>query len=455
MELLLILLIVGVVIALVRRAMAASRAADRRGNDDAAADASVPHRTEGRRSAPPAPTFNAPVPTFDVVAVGTSGSGKTVLLSSMFHELSYFTDARSYMLDVNPQDRLLLNNLYEEVSDPSRPWPRATARGETKDFQFRCVGRDREGRTHTVLQINYLDFAGVLLEDATHSASAAFDRLHKSIKTASALLVLVDGRRVRQLLAGEPGGREYLALTMQSVLGFAQQVDCPLHFVVTKWDLIQDFEPLRHIDESARLDRVVDALLQQPHINSLVHVHSARQIVRIIPVSAVGPGFTDIGRDGRVVKKSTGRLAPTNVETPLSAVVPDLFGQVEGSLDAQTRKAMTDHLHGRLHRGTGQFLAGFGAFLDGPAGSAVRAALHATIGPNPADAVFSLFLDFAARGSRQTAAGGAASAKVEQEIVAVRAVRAKILDDFVRAIHYLEFRYPRSILKGREFTAAR
>jgi hypothetical protein len=110
--------------------------------------------------------------------------------------------------------------------------------------------------------------------------------------------------------------------------------------VVTKWDLVRGFGEPADASDEYRLDRVAEALLRYEHIRALVEDHSARQVVRLIPVSAVGADFVDLNTDGMVVKRPHGHLKPTNVEVPFNAVLPDLFRQVEGSLDQELDRGL-------------------------------------------------------------------------------------------------------------------
>ncbi len=442
MEIVVILVIAGlVVLALVHR---------RRRRAD-------PAGTGGADPGPAAPTFGAPVPSFRVVALGPSGSGKTVLLSSMFHELSFFASTRAYMVDTTPQDRLLLNNLYEEVSDTSRPWPRATGRSteETREFAFRCVGRDADNRTHTIAQITYLDFAGALLEDAGHTASPSFAKVAAAVEEANALLVLLDGRRVRQLLDNADDGRRHFEHTLLSTLNFAQNAECPVHFVVTKWDLLQEFAPLSGLDDADRLAVVADALLHHQHIRGVIEAPGAGRVVRIIPVSSVGAGFVEIDGRGRVVKKAAATPHPTNIEAPLAAVVPDFFRQVEARLDAATRKSVNAELRGRMRLGAGEFASALATMVGRPAGALVRSTLGGLVGVDFGDSAYTLFLDWMGQGyARKGAEIRAFRNDAERQIAVVRAVRTGVLLDFSRTIDRLEYRYPRSLLSSAPRTTA-
>ena len=68
------------------------------------------------RPAPPS-TLGGDPPTFRIVALGGSGSGKTVFLSSMFHELDHRGPRRRYCLDTNAEHRIFLSEIYGTVSD--------------------------------------------------------------------------------------------------------------------------------------------------------------------------------------------------------------------------------------------------------------------------------------------------------------------------------------------------
>ena len=84
----------------------------------------------------PAPAGSDSVPTFSVVALGPSGSGKSVFLTSMFHELNHPTDRRSYFLETSPADQIALSQTYRAVSDTARPWPPATRTADMKEYTF-------------------------------------------------------------------------------------------------------------------------------------------------------------------------------------------------------------------------------------------------------------------------------------------------------------------------------
>ena len=321
-----------------------------------------------RRQQPPAvPTEASPaLPTFRVVALGGPGAGKTVYLSSLFHALSYRTPGRSYHLSTDPAQRIALGSLYRSVSDTSKPWPKGTQKGETREFEFDCMAADGTGDAHPVLRMSYLDFAGELIQEECDDGGKALADLAARIEKADALLGMIDGLKVLQLLRGEPEGRSYFQHGLQPMFGFMQSAKCPIHLVVTKWDLVRDFGEPEDADDELRLGRVIDALLQYEHIRALVYVYSARQIVRLIPVSAVGADFVQLDTDGKVVKRPDGHMRPTNVEVPLCAVLPDLFRQVEGSLDESLRRELDRALWKEIGSDSAAIASGIGQIAQAP-----------------------------------------------------------------------------------------
>ena len=97
-------------------------------------------------------------PVFDVVALGPAGSGKTVFLSSLFHQLNYQSGDRAYHLETDAEQRIALASVHRDVSDTSCDWPDST--NGTREFAFDCVAVDGDGNRHTMLRVRCLDFAG-------------------------------------------------------------------------------------------------------------------------------------------------------------------------------------------------------------------------------------------------------------------------------------------------------
>lgn len=409
-----------------------------------AAPAAQPVYTPGPAPAPaPRPVTPPAVPHFRVVALGIAGSGKTVYLSSMFHTVNVPTTTRSYFLETAAAQRIYLSKVFDAVSDTTEPWPRGTRTGETRELVFDCVSFD-QGTKHQIFTISYLDYAGELLESEQAAGSTALSDLETRIQSAHGLLGMLDGYRVLQFLRGEPAGQRYFRSSIQPMTGIMAGATSPIHFVLTKWDLVRGFGEPVDADDNLRLSLVRDALMSTPQLRALVETHSwADRIIRLIPVSAVGPDFARMDRDGRVLKRPNAEVHPTNVEIPLTAILPDLFRQVERSLDPASREQLAVHLRSRQQSGaTG--------FLDRPAGLALQRRLHDVVGGSAGREVAGMFLDWMAGASAEEARrAGMERREVRRQTTAVEAARARVLGEFGAELGRLEERLPASRLSGR------
>lgn len=400
------------------------------------------------RRTPQAPSVEAErpaVPHFRVVALGLAGSGKTVYLSSMFHTVNVPTTTRSYFLETAAAQRIYLSKVFDEVSDTTEPWPRGTRTGETRELVFDCVSFD-EGVKHQVFKISYLDYAGELLESEQEAGSTALSDLEDRIRSAHGLLGMLDGYRVLQYLRDESAGRRYFRSSIQPMTGIMASATCPIHFVLTKWDLVRGFGEPADADDNLRLSLVREALMETAQLKALVETHSwADRIIRLIPVSAVGPDFAQMGPDGRILKLPNGEVHPTNVEVPLTAILPDLFRQVELSLDPITRRKLAAEARSRREP---RF--SMGGFLDLPAGAALRQRLQDVVGGSASREVVGMFLDWMGGVPAEEArAAGQARREDRRQAATVGAARARVLGEFGAELLWLEERLPASRLRGR------
>ncbi|WP_328330689.1 caspase family protein [Kribbella sp. NBC_00382] len=401
--------------------------------------------TTRRTAEAPAPPS---VPHFRVVALGVAGSGKTVYLSSMFHTVNVPTPGRSYFLETNAAHRVYLSKVFDEVSDTSEPWPRGTRTGETRELAFDCVSFDA-GIRHTVFRISYLDYAGELLESEQEAGSTALSDLETRIRGAHGLLCMLDGYRVLQYLRNEPAGRRYFRSQIQPMTGIMAGASCPIHFVLTKWDLVRGFGEPVDADENTRLNLVRNALLETAHLRALIETHTfENRVIRLIPVSAVGPHFAQMDQQGHVLKLPGGEVEPANVEVPLTAILPDLFRQVESSLDPATRRRLTEEARARRAQAGG---ASLDRLLAVPAGAALRQRLHEVVGGSSGKEVMGMFLDWMGGASaEQIRATGRTRQQYRAQAQSIEAARTGVLDEFATELDRLEQRLPASRLSGRQ-----
>jgi hypothetical protein len=399
-------------------------------------------------------SITATTPTFRIVALGMPGAGKTLLLASMFHELQ--APARqSYYLSAQQSDAARLNTWFTTVADTSvaRGWPSGTTLAETRRFVFGARIR-AGGSVHEVLRLDYLDYAGELLTDIGPSGVNHQADLLAHIESAHALIGIIDGLRIRRFVAGEPDGWARLAETLNVLIPQLMSVSCPISFVITKWDTLDDLDP----DEDRRLAMVRDILMSNDQFRALVAEHSRDRVVRLIPVSAVGAGFTRLDSLGRPVKIQGARLSPANVDVPLSVVVPDVFDQAEARLNEQLRAELEAERRRRARQRPLERLATAAALASETAGRALVQALGTPMLIATGDVLMGLFLDARpgrdggtepgrAGGGPHSGAGGQSEA--EKEVQEFLDARRRVLREMRAKADALEGRLPGSRLSDR------
>lgn len=399
-------------------------------------------RRRASRSATDGPLASA-APTFRVVALGVSGSGKTVFLASMFHRLHVRSPGGTYHLETSAAQRVALSQVFRQVTDASEPWPRGTHVGETREFTFDCVAF-RDGAKHTLLRINYLDYAGELLESEQEAGSHALADLEQRITQAHALLGMVDGYRLLQYLRGEPDGHAYLRSAIQPMIGLMAGAVCPIHFLVTKWDVVRGFgEPVDASDDT-RLRLVREALVEGAQIDALAAgAGRARRIVRLIPVSAVGTDFVRLDAQGNSVKQPRAALRPANLELPLSAVIPDLFRQAESALDRSVREEITTRVRSRMRPTGAESVAAVAKLLAVPAAVIAGTTLHLGIGRSYGDEIVGMFFEWMGRPvADRSEAVARARTEGERQADLLRQLRSEVLGEFDTTVSRLDALLP-------------
>ena len=379
------------------------------------------------------------LPTFDVVALGTRGSGKTMLLASMYSQLQT-RSGRGYYVTAPFDQVVRLNQWFGEVADPQAGWPRSTGTGETRLFSFTVHTEGAYARPLPVLTVNYLDYAGGLLTDP-EASGPDLTELCARIDSAHALIGIIDGFWIRRLIDGDLVAKTRMQQIVTTMVHLMLRVDRPVTFVITKWDLLQDIA----VDEDERLGFVRKHLMHNQNFRDLVNAHAAHRVVRLVPVSSVGPDFTALDHAGIVVKRPDGELRPTNADLPFAAVVPDVWDQIEQGVDQAELAAVFARLGGPTAKGRA-------AALSDAAGMLTQAAGRVFGLVNP---VAGTILDLAAglhRGpSVEQQVSTALSARdersgVEAELRFNRQARITVLRELRSRVDVLEGRLPSSRL---------
>jgi hypothetical protein len=291
------------------------------------------------------------------------------------------------------------------------------------------------------MQLGYLEYAGGLLTDAQAPGATAQQDLLDRIESAHALLGIIDGYRIRQCLDGHPEGIMRLQQSLTAMISLMMLASSPVTFVITKWDLLRDID----VDDDARLRRVRKFLMSNQGFNDLVEAHSAHRVVRLIPVSAVGPDFAELDPSGLVAKLPDGQMRPANVDVPLSAVVPDVFEQVERAMDRAKLQAALQQVSRQSRVGPAAALAELGAYVADTASK--------VLGPLGAhmsflgDAAVELLGPGASSDERQRKLDRRLS-EVDAQLEEFQIARRKVLRDFQSRVDVLEGRLPSSRLSG-------
>jgi hypothetical protein len=396
--------------------------------------------TTGTAALDEANAQEAAIPAFRVVALGPRGSGKTLLLSSMYHEMR-LPGARGYFLAAPHPEMLQLSGWFNQVADFDQDWPRGTLAGDTREFTFEVRTRAPSGTVHTVLKLGYLEYAGGVLTEPRPPGEGFQEELLDRIRSADALFGIIDGFHLRQWIDGLPPGRNRLQHSLTTMVSLMLTEPRPITFVITKWDLLRDIDA----DEDGRLRMVRKLLMTNPDFRELVKVHTAHRVVRLIPVSALGPVFAGLDPDGRVQKLPDGEMRPTNVDVPLSAVVPDIFEQVEQRLDQDRLNALIEDVRRQAAGGPRVALAELGSYVARTAGLAAGA-----LSPLYSVFVGEAVLELNKSHERQKVARQGLAERLlsdaEQEMEEFRAARRTVMRELRSRVDVLEGRLPSSRL---------
>ena len=260
------------------------------------------------------------MPDYKIIVLGLSGSGKTVYLASLYEKLQVSSPIIGFFLDI--EDNINRNKLiktYSQVASVDSPWPPGTVYGEVSEWKFKCSVQLKNLTKFTACEFTYLDYAGGKINDPTNDDP----KLTEKIRTADAFLGFLDGEKVLDLMCGN---KDRLALNLDYlnyIIPFMQNagINNPVHFVITKWDILENQFSLKEIrDKLLEIRKFKDIVANRIAANSKV---------RLIPVSALGKGFAVLENtpDGKkVMRKVTNSIPhPFQVEMPLACVLPDII----------------------------------------------------------------------------------------------------------------------------------
>jgi methyl-accepting chemotaxis protein len=252
--------------------------------------------------------------------LGSSGSGKTVFLSSLYKRLSTQSELGFFLQVDTAEKRKRLNNIYTQVAADEK-WPAGTRYSEVSEWTFTCrVQNPNDLSIYDACSFTYLDYAGGRITEEADEEDESSE-FNDKFKTADALLGLLDGQKLCSLMKNEKIGKVWAIKDLSNMIQEMQKMEGlkkPVHFVISKWDIVE---------QSYSLGQIRDRLLEIDEFKNLIKLRNqAKSTVRLIPVSAVGKGFAIAQSDGGM--KKTGELPkPFQVEVPLACILPDMIKQ--------------------------------------------------------------------------------------------------------------------------------
>ena len=273
---------------------------------------------------------------YNIITLGPSGAGKTVFLASLFKSLS-IQGEHGFFLEVEDfKKKNILNTIYTEITS-GETWPRGT-RGEVTKWVFNCCVKTRDLSKYPACQFTYIDYAGGLLTDLDLEEDEGIGfNFQTAVQDADAVLAILDGMKVLKFMEDKHLRERGVLVWMQRDLpGILQLVDncgkdTPVHFIISKWDLLENRYSLLEI-RNRLLEKVTE-------FKNVIHSRiNAGCPVRIIPISSIGIGFATLRDNGQMRKISGAVPHPFQVEVPLACVLIDgLKAQVNKLKEEQTK----------------------------------------------------------------------------------------------------------------------
>lgn len=209
------------------------------------------------------------VPFIDIVPVGPAGSGKTSLLAAMQQGLEECDAGLAPVVRADPVTAVRLAQVWRSMRADGPGWPARTDPDALVDLRFAAETDGEEPLYETRL----VDYDGSLVTGDRRQASRS---LLARVRRADALLCVLDGGRIADLLDGDRG---YFEHTMAGVWRLVAVRGKAVRFVVTKWDLLEG---------RTTLAEVRDALLTVPGFAAAARRRAASGSVGLIPVSVLG-----------------------------------------------------------------------------------------------------------------------------------------------------------------------
>ena len=255
--------------------------------------------------------------TYKILTLGASGSGKTVFLASLFHQLSVQGDDGFFFEIDNHQEEKILSSVYTNLI-AGGIWPAGTKYSEISEWSFTCHVKNTDSLdSYPVCKFVYFDYAGGRFTDMDENDL----ELQETIRKSDAILGLLDGQRILAFMNSDSDSKLeiFLEKDLPAIVKWMSHCKVPIQFVISKWDLLEG---------NFSLEQIRDRLLEISIFTDLVRDRNKKGYpVRLIPVSSVGSDFVEPKSDGSMEKRLGAIPHPFQVEVPASCVIPDKIKQ--------------------------------------------------------------------------------------------------------------------------------
>jgi hypothetical protein len=236
----------------------------------------------------------------------------------MYRKLAIQGEAAFFLETEGGNNRKRLNDIYMQVA-VGESWPRGTKRSEVSEWNFTCRVQTKTLSNYPACKFTYLDYAGVHVAEVTEDDDSDSSDFDQKLEEADAFLGLLDGGKILSFMQGSREGDILIFRDLPNILQIMSRcgIENPVHFVISKWDLI---------DGKFSLEEIRERLLQISDFKQLVENRiTAGSQVRLIPVSSVGMNFAVPQSDGSMKKIPEQLPQPFQIEMPLACVLPAKF----------------------------------------------------------------------------------------------------------------------------------
>lgn len=264
----------------------------------------------------------ARVPRVKILMLGASGAGKTVYLASLYRKLS-IAGSLGYHIEPETGKEIILTHLINKLIRPGSEWPAGTRKLE--EWNFKCILTTKD-RTFCAFEVIYVDYAGGVFTDFQEVDLEEQNKFNRQTSEANIILGLLDGKKVLDYMQNieSDDAFDLINLDLERILQEMQKSKSttPIHFIVSKWDLIENVG-------GYTLRQVRDRLLLIDRLKNFIQSRGKGCIIRLIPVSSIGMNSASYERDISSGKTKTTRICneinPFQVEIPLAYTLNDVI----------------------------------------------------------------------------------------------------------------------------------